>query len=134
MQSRSGLHDPQGNRVCNRPRFTVEELDAVPTMIAALPFGGTRWRIATDLDPMPEAIQITPPQCFDPYWTIWKALDGKVVIEADREHPGDGNYRRESMAFDTMEAALGWSGRSWSRASATRYGITTELVPNIWDT
>ena len=86
--------------------FEIEELVMAQEMVAGLPFGGTKLAVSTKHEAVPEAIEITPPRCFIAFWSIWKRADGRIVVDAVRDHDEAGNYDVEHLEFERMEDAL----------------------------
>lgn len=86
--------------------FAVTELQAVGEMIDKLPFGGTKWTVATDYEAAPEVIAIVPPRCLYAWWIIWKHLDGRVMVDASRHWDEFGNHTMECDEYVRMAEAI----------------------------
>jgi hypothetical protein len=99
--------------------FAVAELQAVGAMIDKLPFGGTAWTVSAEHEAFPEMIDITPPRCQEPWWLIWKALDGRIMVDVQRHHDEMGNcdkmecdeYGRMAEAIEAVRYELVWCRR-----------------------
>jgi hypothetical protein len=86
--------------------FEVEELEATRAIVDALPFEDTSWTIATDHEVLPEVVQITPPRWFEPWWALWKSVDGRIIVEAAGRHDELGNHEVDCERYGRMADAL----------------------------